>query len=109
MERRRGTTDSDGAEGAEGSESLPTGADEGGGTTVAFDRPVPSKFSQTVADQKLEDKKWRMWVVQVVWVKKHNNIISILQEDNVSETARIQTTYLLWNSNAAAGQTGRGA
>lgn len=39
---------------------------------------------QTVADQKLEDKKWRMWVVQVVWVKKHNNIISILQEDNVS-------------------------
>lgn len=51
--------------------------------SLGFDRPIPSKFSQAVADQKQEDKKWRMWVVQVVWVKKHN-IIRIFQEDNVS-------------------------
>lgn len=59
------------------------GGAEGGTTVASFAGPIPSKFSQAVADQKLEDKKWRMWVVQVVWVKKHNSLI-IFQEDNVS-------------------------
>lgn len=31
--------------------------------SLGFDRPIPSKFSQAVEDKKLEDKKWRMWVV----------------------------------------------
>ena len=49
--------------------------------SLGFDRPIPSKFSQ---DQKKEDKKWRMWVVQVVWVKKHN-IIRISKKTSVGK------------------------
>lgn len=44
---------------------------------------LTDRFRRSFIRQKLEDKKWRMWVVQVVWVKKHNSWI-IFQEDNVS-------------------------